>query len=251
MLNKIKIQIKSIWGDVLFEYSKKDNTIKDTLIEAIHQRADISEADLSEADLSEANLWRADLKGADLKGANLRGANLSEADLWRANLSEADLSEANLWRADLKGANLKGANLWEAKNLSPIYQSDLSILKYQKGKIRAFKFLDGDKSPFQFQEDKITYKVGKTYSLKKDKCNFDEYELCGSGLNIATLDWCLRETECDLGKTYIEVEFTAKDIVAIPYNSDGKFRVKKLKVIKKLTKKELEKYLKVEICTLT
>ena len=206
---KTEIQIKSIWGDVLFEYSKKDNTIKDTLIEAIHQRADISEADLS----------------------------------------EADLSEANLWRADLRGANLKGANLWEAKNLSPIYQSDLSILKYQKGKIRAFKFLDGDKSPFQ--EDKITYKVGKTYSLKKDKCNFDEYELCGSGLNIATLDWCLRETECDLGKTYIEVEFTAKDIVAIPYNSDGKFRVKKLKVIKKLTKKELEKYLKVEICTLT
>ena len=241
---KTEIQIKSIWGDVLFEYSKKDNTIKDTLIEAIHQRADLSEADLSEADLSEADLRGADLSEANLKGADLRGANLSEADLWRADLWRADLSKADLRGANLWRADLSEANLWEAKNLSPIYQSDLSILKYQKGKIRAFKFLDGDKSPFQFQEDKITYKVGKTYSLKKDKCNFDEYELCGSGLNIATLDWCLRETECDLGKTYIEVEFTAKDIVAIPYNSDGKFRVKKLKVIRKLTKEELEKYLK-------
>lgn len=31
---EIKIQIKSIFGSVLFEYSKENNTIKDTLCEA-------------------------------------------------------------------------------------------------------------------------------------------------------------------------------------------------------------------------
>ena len=67
----MKIQIKSIWGDVLFEHSKKDNTIKDTLIEAVNRGAD----------LRDANLVGADLVGANLRGANLRDANLRGADL--------------------------------------------------------------------------------------------------------------------------------------------------------------------------
>lgn len=50
----IKIQIKSIWGGVLFEHEKENNTIKDTLEEAVKQ------------------------------GANLYGANLNEANLYRA-----------------------------------------------------------------------------------------------------------------------------------------------------------------------
>ena len=47
----IKIQIKSIWGSILFEYEKEDNTILQTLIAAIKE-------------------------GANLKGAYLYGANL-------------------------------------------------------------------------------------------------------------------------------------------------------------------------------
>ena len=50
----IKIQIKSIWGEVLFEYEKENNTLKDTLEEAAKH-------------------------GANLYGANLDGANLDGA----------------------------------------------------------------------------------------------------------------------------------------------------------------------------
>ena len=60
----IKIQIKSIWGSVLFEYEKESNTIKDTLIEALKKDAYLRGADLRGADLSSA-----DLRGADLRGA--------------------------------------------------------------------------------------------------------------------------------------------------------------------------------------
>jgi len=59
---KTKIQIKSLWGSVLFEFEKEDNTIKDTLIEAVKSEANLSRANLSEANLSEANLSRAYLK---------------------------------------------------------------------------------------------------------------------------------------------------------------------------------------------
>lgn len=51
----MKIEIKS-WksGSVLFEFEKENNTINDTVIEAIKAKADLSYANLSYADLSYA-----------------------------------------------------------------------------------------------------------------------------------------------------------------------------------------------------
>lgn len=54
-MTKIKIEIKNRrTGKILFEYEKENNTIKDTLLEAIKSSADLS--------------------GAYLRGADLRGA---------------------------------------------------------------------------------------------------------------------------------------------------------------------------------
>ena len=76
----IKIQIKSrYFGSVLFEYEKENNTIKDTLIEAVKKGADLRGAYLRGADLRGADLRSADLSGADLRGADLSGADLSGA----------------------------------------------------------------------------------------------------------------------------------------------------------------------------
>lgn len=58
---KIKIDIKSVFGDVLFSFEKENNTIKDTL--------------------EEANLRGANLEGANLADANLEGTNLINAYL--------------------------------------------------------------------------------------------------------------------------------------------------------------------------
>ena len=139
----IKIQIKSIFGSVLFEFEKENNSIKETLLEAIKSdanlsradlswadlsRADLSRADLSRADISGANLYGADLSGADLSGANLSRAGLSWANLSGANLSRADISGANLSRADISGANLSGANLSRA-DISRAKNHELSIAK--------------------------------------------------------------------------------------------------------------------------
>ena len=55
----IKITIKSIYGSILFEYEKENNTIRETVIQA-----NFSGADLHGADLSGADLRRADLSGA-------------------------------------------------------------------------------------------------------------------------------------------------------------------------------------------
>ena len=127
---KIKIEIKNRrTGEVLFEYEKEDNTIKETVIEALKndanlggaylrgadlRGADLGGAYLGGADLGDANLGGAYLRGAYLGGAYLGGAYLGGADLGDANLGGADLGDANLGDADLRGAYLGGADLGDA-----------------------------------------------------------------------------------------------------------------------------------------
>jgi len=60
----IKIIIKSLIGSVLFEFKKEENTIKDTLIEAVKKRADLQGANLQGAYLQEAYLQEEKIKTA-------------------------------------------------------------------------------------------------------------------------------------------------------------------------------------------
>lgn len=143
---EIKIDIKSISGDILFSFSKENNTIKDTLEEANLRGADLkganlkgdnlADANLEDANLEDANLDGAYLKGANLgyanlRGANLRGAYLRGTDLRGANLINAYLRDANLRGADLRGANLADANLRGANLEDANYSEYTSFLSYQ------------------------------------------------------------------------------------------------------------------------
>ena len=100
-----KITILSKFGNTIFEYETKNNTLLKTLKEALKIGTN-----LSGANLRYTNLSGADLSGANLSGANLRYTDLSGADLRYTDLSGANLSGANLSGADLSGANLSGAN---------------------------------------------------------------------------------------------------------------------------------------------
>jgi hypothetical protein len=138
---KTKIQIKSVFGKVLFEFEKEDNTIKDTLIEAIKLGADLS---------------RADLSGANLSGANLSGAYLSGANLSGADLSGAYLSGANLSGADLSGA--KGLELEKIKQWFWILPEEGSFIGWKKLKDNCITKLQ------------IPAKAKRTCNIKNRKC---------------------------------------------------------------------------------
>jgi hypothetical protein len=214
------MEIRNIYGTVIV--TEKYQSMR----EAVEKnKADLSGADLSGADLSGADLSGANLSGANLSGADLSGANLSRANLSGANLSGANLSGANLSRADLSGAN------------SFLMLPDLYSLKLQPktSKLRFWKYLRNGKSPYR----NSTYIVNEVY--KETQYNLDETQCCGSGLNVATLKWCLMDSHT--ANEFIEVEFTPTDIIAIPYATDGKFRVKKFKVIRKINRKQAIKIL--------
>ena len=65
-VSKTKIQIKSIWGSLLFEHESE--TIEDAVLAAVKAGANLRSADLRSANLSGANLYGANLSGANLSG---------------------------------------------------------------------------------------------------------------------------------------------------------------------------------------
>jgi len=89
-------------------------SVKECLLDAIKNDANLRGANLRGADLRYANLEDANLRGADLRYANLEDANLLGANLLDADLGGANLGGANLRYANLRGADLRYANLGDA-----------------------------------------------------------------------------------------------------------------------------------------
>ena len=191
MTMKTTIQIKSIFGKLLFEYEKEDNSIKETLIKAI-----LSRADLSRADLSRANLSGADLSWADLSWANLSGANLSGADLSRADLSGADLSRADLKKVYNATTILPEGELivWKklksdllAKLLIPVKAKRVNTIGYRKCRFEFAKVLEiyngtkKVKEGFSRRNSHFKYTVGEM--IYPDSFDPNPLVECSNGIN--------------------------------------------------------------------
>jgi len=115
---KSKIQIKEwITREILFEYEKENNTIKDTLEEAVKRGVKLWRANLVATDLMGANLQKANLRGANFRGANMEGVDFSGADLrdvifWGTHLERTDFSGTNV-----QGMVFRQIDLASAKNI--------------------------------------------------------------------------------------------------------------------------------------
>ena len=198
---KSKITIKSFWCKILFEFEKEDNSIKDTLVEAVKNRAYLQGADLQGAYLQGAYLRGADLQGADLQGAYLQGADLRGACLRGACLQRADLRGAYLRGADLKriyaittilpeGELIVWKKLQDnliAKLLIPVNSKRVNSIGSRKCRFEFAKVIaiyDGKKKVdlgIGLYNSRTTYKVGET--IKPD--SFDDSPLieCSNGIH--------------------------------------------------------------------
>jgi hypothetical protein len=122
----IEIIIKTDSDYILFKYKKRNNTVKDTLIQAVKRHADVEGASLRSEDFRGIDLSRAgETITADFANSDFRGSKFIEANLERSNFRETDFEKADLRGAslekvifidaNLKGTNFKNANLKGAK----------------------------------------------------------------------------------------------------------------------------------------
>ena len=182
---KIRIDIKSVFGNVLFSFEKENNTIKDTL----------EEANLRGAELRGANLISANLGDAELRGANLRGANLRGAELEGANLAGADYSEYTSFlssQCPIEGSFIGwkkcGRYIVKLKICEDADRSSSTSLKCRcsKAEVLEIQNMDGSTADIteicsNYNKDFI-YKVGETVEVKDfDKCRWNE---CSNGIHF-------------------------------------------------------------------
>lgn len=172
---KIKIDIKSIFENVLFSFEKENNTIKDTL--------------------EEANLRGANLRGAYLEDANLRGADLGGAYLEGADLEGADYSEYTsflLLQCPIEGSFIGWKKcdryIVKLKICEDAERSSSTSLKCRCSKAEVLEIQNLDGSVADITEicsnyDKnFIYKVGETIEVKDfDKCRWNE---CSTGIHF-------------------------------------------------------------------
>ena len=112
------IEIKRWDNDeVIYSHACENNTIGETVEDAVKNGIDLSYAYLSHADLKIIDLSNAKLSYANLSNANLYFVNLIGVDLSYADLNNANLYNSNLYKAYLINANLTYTNLCQA-NLS-------------------------------------------------------------------------------------------------------------------------------------
>lgn len=197
------------------------------------QRAKLRWADLSGADLGDAKLSGADLIGtklrwANLKYADLRNADISAADLKYADLRNADLSGAKLNNTDLRNVDLRGARL----NNTDFSQANglLSAIKFMETNFEKTKY--GYIAYKKFNAiflPPIKWKI-KSGSIIEETVNFDRCTECGSGINVATLDWVKNNYKGDIWKVLIRWEWLCG--ICVPYNTDGKIRCERIELLK-------------------
>lgn len=173
--------------------------------------------------IDDKNGERADLSGANLCDANLSGADLSGAILIGTNLCNANLRGANLSGADMRGADLYGADLSGAKGL-------LSAIDYL-----ADNFEQTDDGYIVYKCFNSTYPASSTWSLKfgsviEEEVNSNRTDVCGCGINVATLSWVRNEyPNKQVYKLLIRWPWLAG--VVVPYNADGKIRCARAEII--------------------
>ena len=192
---KIKIDIKSVFGNVLFSLEKENNTIKDTLAEAYLKDADLGDANLEYANLKGVNLRGVNLRGADLRNANLEGANLRGVNLINANLEGADYSEYTSFlsyqcptEGSFIGWKKCGRYIVKLKICEDADRSSSTSLKCRcsKAEVLEIQNLDGSRAGIteicsDYNKDFI-YKVGETVEVKDfDKCRWNE---CSNGIHF-------------------------------------------------------------------
>ena len=127
--------------------------------------------------------------------------------------------------ANLIGANLSDANLSDADNL-------LSQIKYLKSNFEFTK-----KGIVVYKSFHENYTPNKKWSIENNKiinevCNFSRTNECACGINFGTLEWCKYHCSQQIWECLIEWEWVAG--ICVPYNTDGKCRCEKLRLIKKI-----------------
>ena len=192
---KTKIEIKNIFGKLLFEFECENNTIKKTVEKAIESSADLRYANLRSADLSSADLRYANLSSANLRYANLSSANLSSANLRYADLSYAKQNESTSFlniacpeEGSFIAYKKAGGKIIKLMITEDAKRSSATTLKCRASKAQTISIENIDGTPYDQNfvssdyDSSFIYRIGEVVEVT----NFDEnrWNECAPGVHF-------------------------------------------------------------------
>ena len=166
---KTTIQIKSTSGDVLYEHTCEDNSVKKTVEAAVRDKVLLSDA-------------------------NLRIANLRSADLSDANLSDVKVNHAIVMffpqcpDGEFVGYKKAGGRIVKLLIPADAKRSSATTLKCRCSKAKVLEIQELDGSPSEVKEVRSNYNKDFVYRLGETVCveNFDEdrWNECSTGIHF-------------------------------------------------------------------
>ena len=188
------IQIKSIYGDVLYEHTCEDNSVKKAVEEAVKDKTCLRDAYLRGTDLRDAYLRGADLRGAYLRGADLRGADLRGADLRCADLYNVEANQATSMffpqcpDGEFIGYKKAGGKIVKLLIPADAKRSSATTLKCRCSKAKVLEIQEIDGSPSEVKEvrskfdNDFIYRVGETVCV--EDFDDDRWHECSIGIHF-------------------------------------------------------------------
>lgn len=225
---------------------------------------------LNRAILENVYLNESEIRNCSFEGAIIKNCSFVKSSIWSTSFKRSKISKTNFTDADIDTNSFDCAEIKECDFTNSIWNRcsfTESSFSGSKGLISSIDYLE--KTFKKTEQGYITYKkFGQFYdtpnywdiregSVLNEVINSNRFEDCGAGINVSTLNWLdehllfaatlygfSAKDKTDIWEVLIPFEWLSG--VCVPYNTDGKIRCERVKLIKELTKEELNKELENE-----
>ena len=164
------IKLVDINGNVLYELTEENNTIKHTVETAVKAGASLKRVNLRGADLTNITLENVDLMEADFTGADLSLATISHVNGKYALFTDATLVSPRIVYSSFNGASFKEALLMNAL----CKYTNFRFTNFNTAKLDStlFKLCDCDHSTF----NNVDLRSTKFFMTDLDQVDFSKAE---------------------------------------------------------------------------
>jgi uncharacterized protein YjbI with pentapeptide repeats len=215
--------------------------MSDTNMRGANMRnTNMRDTNMSGANMSDTNMSGADMRDTNMSGANMSGADMSDTNMRRANMSDTNMRDTNMSGANMSGADMRRANMSDTNMSGANMSANLSQTKGIKDMSKWFSenFKNNTKGYIVYKAiGNTTYNLNQNWKIKKgeyltENVNFNPTFECGCGVNFGTMDYIYNNYKEAKEIWECLIEFQDLISTVIPYDTDGKGRCGRLKLIR-------------------
>lgn len=210
---------------------KPNHLIENAVIENVY----ITDTELSSGTFNNVHFKDVVMRNCDLRFATLHNCKITEIDLRECKLYSLSILNSVIdtpRSLHIAGSIVDGINLSGTTGLLSASKFLEKNFKSTKDGIIVYKALHSGRTDFD-PNPKWNIRAGRFIT---ETVNMNRFDTCGCGINFATLTWVKNNyITANIWECLIQWKDLAD--VCVPYNTDGKARCGRLKLLRKVVSK--------------